>query len=96
MTIELKNGRLVAFEKITRISLIYGRPIYVLEDGTKVEFTEVDGSSFVSYINDYESAVWSAVVNKYTGELYGFVRREVEFPKTIYVRRDFKEVRYDR
>lgn len=92
MTIRLLNGRLVFAEKIIKISLIDGRPRYVLEDGTKVEFTEVDGGSFESYISEYESAVWSAVVNKYTGELYGFVRREVEFPKTIYVRCDFKEV----
>lgn len=88
MTIELKNGKIRDCESVKSISLNCGRPQYTLENGTKITFAD---GMFESYISEYESALWSAVVNKHTGALYGFVHKEAFMQDVIYVNRHLQE-----
>lgn len=86
-TVTMKNGDQIAFSRVTTARLNNGIPAYNLANGRTMQYNPN------KYWTDTTTGLlWSAVVNAYTGEVYGFAPKATNMPAMIAVNSKYREV----
>lgn len=85
-----KKGCMVAFDRVNGARIINGLPAYTLWNGATVEFQRYNKG--YCWVETRTNTVYVPVLNAYTGEVYGFIRKEVGMSDEIRVNGRMKEV----
>lgn len=85
-----KKGQQVAFDRVIGARILNGMPAYILWNGETIEFQKYNKG--YCWAETRTNTVCIPVLNRFTGEVYGFMHKEVGMPSEILVNSRMREV----